>query len=87
MICVCVFVLFFNVLFVIIDKRRFEFNKVEVMNIIGDVKGVICIMIDDIIDIGGILMVGVNVLKEVGVKEVYVVVIYGVLIFNVIERL
>lgn len=57
------------------------------MNIIGDVKGVICIMIDDIIDIGGILMVGVNVLKEVGVKEVYVVVIYGVLIFNVIERL
>ncbi|PII01699.1 ribose-phosphate diphosphokinase [Acholeplasma laidlawii] len=82
-----VFASFFNAPLAIIDKRRPEPNKAEVINIIGDVKGATCIMIDDIIDTGGTLMAGANALKEAGAKEVYAAATHGVLTSNATERL
>lgn len=54
----------------IIDKRRQEANKAEVMNIIGDVSGRNCILIDDMIDTAGTLAQGAKALKEKGAKSV-----------------
>lgn len=82
-----VFASFFNAPLAIIDKRRPEPNKAEVMNIIGDVKGATCIMIDDIIDTGGTLMAGANALIKAGAKEVYAAATHGVLTSNATERL
>lgn len=78
--CVCKLVEFLKVLIVIIDKCCLKVNVVEVMNIIGYVEGKICVLIDDMIDIVGIIFFVVNVLKEVGVKDVYVFCIYFVLL-------
>ncbi|HWI62107.1 MAG TPA: ribose-phosphate pyrophosphokinase [Symbiobacteriaceae bacterium] len=55
----------------IIDKRRPEPNAVEVMNIIGDVKGKQAIMIDDLIDTAGTIVQGANALLKFGATEVY----------------
>lgn len=57
------------------------------MNLIGDVKGKNVILLDDMIDIVGIIVNVVNVFKEFGVKDVYVCCIYGVLLGLVIERI
>jgi len=54
----------------IIDKRRPEPNKAEMMNIIGDVKGTDCILIDDMVDTAGTLCMAINALKESGAKSV-----------------
>ena len=54
----------------IIDKRREKANKSEVMNIIGDVKGRNCIIIDDMIDTAGTLCKGADALKKAGAKSV-----------------
>lgn len=55
----------------IIDKRRPQPNEAEVQSIIGDVKGKVCILIDDIIDTAGSLIAGTEALIEAGAKEVY----------------
>ncbi len=55
----------------IIDKRRPEPNVAEVMNIVGDVKGKRCIIIDDIIDTAGTITLAANALLDYGAKEVY----------------
>jgi ribose-phosphate pyrophosphokinase len=54
----------------IIDKRRPEANKAEVMNLIGDVAGRTCLLIDDIIDTAGTLCNAANALKDNGAKQV-----------------
>lgn len=56
----------------IIDKRRPKPNVAEVMGIIGDVKGKTCIMIDDMIDTGGTIVAGAQVLKDRGAKDIYI---------------
>lgn len=56
----------------IIDKRRPRPNVAEVMGIIGDVKDKVCIMIDDMIDTGGTIAAGAQVLKDKGAKEIYI---------------
>ena len=61
----------FNSPLAIIDKRRPERNKAVVQNIIGDVKGKIAIMVDDIIDTAGTLIAGAEALIEAGATEVY----------------
>jgi ribose-phosphate pyrophosphokinase len=61
----------FNSPLAIIDKRRPERNKAVVQNIIGDVKGKIAIMVDDIIDTAGTLIAGAEALIEAGALEVY----------------
>ncbi|RKF13660.1 ribose-phosphate pyrophosphokinase [Alginatibacterium sediminis] len=55
----------------IIDKRRPRANVAQVMNIIGDVDGRDCIMVDDMIDTGGTLCQAAAALKEKGAKRVF----------------
>jgi len=63
----------------IVDKRRPQAGVAEVMNIIGDVKGQSCILIDDIVDSGGTLMNGAAALLEAGAKDVSAYITHGVL--------
>ncbi len=63
----------------IIDKRRPAPGKSEVMNILGDVKGKTCIIVDDIIDSGGTIINAVDALKRNGAIDVYVFITHGVL--------
>src|SRR5881392_330451 len=50
----------------IIDKRREDATTVEVMNVIGEVEGRTCLVVDDMIDTGGTLVRGATTLKEKG---------------------
>ena len=63
----------------IVDKRRPEAGQSEVMNIIGDVSGRRCIMVDDICDSGGTLCNAAQALKDAGAKDVAAYVTHGVL--------
>lgn len=60
-----------NCSFAVIAKKRPEPNKVEVVEIVGAIKGKRCVMIDDMIDTGGSIVVGADALMERGAKEVY----------------
>lgn len=71
----------------IIDKRRPEPNRAEVMNIIGDVKGQVVIMVDDIIDTGGTLVAGAEALMKAGAVEIYAAATHGVFSNGATERL
>ena len=71
----------------IVDKRRPEAGKSEVMNIIGDVKDKRCIMLDDMCDSGGTLANAAAALKESGAKSVSAYVTHGVLSGNAVERI
>jgi ribose-phosphate pyrophosphokinase len=55
----------------IIAKRRPAPNQVEIMEIIGDVKGKVCVMVDDMIDTGGSIVQGAQALVERGASEVH----------------
>lgn len=55
----------------IIDKRRPKPNMVEAQNVIGDVNGKICIVVDDICDTAGSLVAGCQILKDHGASEIY----------------
>lgn len=70
----------------IVDKRRDKPGVSEVMNIIGDVKGWDCILIDDIIDSGGTLCNAAGALMEAGAKSVTAYLTHGVLSGNAVER-
>ena len=63
----------------IIDKRRPRPGQSQVMNIIGDVKGKTCIIVDDIIDSGGTIINAVSALKKAGAVDVYVFITHAVL--------
>ena len=71
----------------IIDKRRAAANQSEVMNIIGDIQGKVCIVPDDIIDTAGTLCNAANALKENGAKAVKAYITHRVLSGPAIERL
>ena len=71
---------------VIIDKRRERAGVSEVMNVIGEVEGKVCIMVDDIVDSGGTLCNAASVLKDKGAKEVHAYVCHGVLSGEAPER-
>ena len=71
----------------IIDKRRAAANQSEVMNIIGEVEGKVCIVLDDIIDTAGTLCNAANALKEKGAKAVKAYITHPVLSGPAIERL
>lgn len=71
----------------IIDKRRPEPGVVEVMNIIGDVAGRTAILIDDIIDTAGTIVLAANALKEAGALDIYACCTHPVLSGPAIERL
>lgn len=71
----------------IIAKRRPEPNKSEVVEIIGDVRGRTCVMIDDMIDTGGSIVHGANGLIERGASEVYACCTHPVLSHGAVERI
>ncbi|KRO03397.1 ribose-phosphate pyrophosphokinase [Levilactobacillus paucivorans] len=71
----------------IIDKRRPRANVAEIMNIIGDVKGKRCIMIDDMIDTAGTITLGSQALMDAGATEVYASCTHPVLSGPAIERI
>ena len=60
-----------NASLAIIDKRREAPNVSQVMNIIGDVKGLTAVLLDDIVDTGGTLVRAATALMNQGAKEVY----------------
>jgi len=70
----------------IIDKRRPKPNMVEAQNVIGDVDGKICIVVDDIVDTAGTLCAGCKILKDHGAKEVYVGVTHGIFSRDAVEK-
>ncbi len=70
----------------IVDKRRPEAGKSEVMNIIGDVSSRRCIMVDDICDSGGTLCNAAEALKENGATAVSAYVTHGVLSNEAVKR-
>ena len=76
-----------NVGLAIVDKRRPAPGKSKVMNIIGNVKGKNCLLVDDIIDSGGTIVNAAKALKEKGAKDVYVYVTHGVLSGNAVEQI
>jgi ribose-phosphate pyrophosphokinase len=63
----------------IIDKRRERAGESEVMNVIGDVAGFTCVLVDDIVDSGGTLVNAADALLAHGAKEVYAYISHGVL--------
>jgi ribose-phosphate pyrophosphokinase len=63
----------------IVDKRRERPGESEVMNVIGDVSGYTCILVDDIVDSGGTLVNAAGALIAKGAKEVYAYITHGVL--------
>ena len=77
----------FGVPIAIIDKRRPKANVMEVMNIIGDVNGRRCLMIDDMIDTAGTICQGAQALKDAGAAEIYAACTHAVLSGPAVERL
>ena len=71
----------------IVDKRRPKANQVEVMNIIGDVSGKKCLMVDDMIDTAGTICQGAEALYNNGAKEIYACCTHAVLSGPAIERI
>ncbi|MBD9555681.1 ribose-phosphate pyrophosphokinase [Ensifer sp. ENS03] len=71
----------------IVDKRRPRAGVSEVMNIIGDVFGKTCLLIDDIIDSGGTLINAADALLEAGAREVSAYITHGVLSEGACERI
>ncbi len=72
----------------IVDKRREKANQSEVMNIIGNVEGKTCLLLDDIVDTAGSLCGAARAIKEVGgAKEVYACATHGVLSGSALERI
>ncbi len=71
----------------IVDKRREEAGQSDVMNIVGDVKGRRCILVDDIVDSAGTLCNAAEAMKEKGAEEVRAYVSHGVLSGEALERI
>lgn len=71
----------------IVDKRRPKANAIEIMNVIGDVDGRTCLMVDDMIDTAGTICQGAEALVKNGAKEVYACCTHGVLSGPAVERL
>ena len=78
---------FLNAGLAIIDKRRPAPGKSEVMNVIGNVKGKTCIIVDDIIDSGGTIVNAANALTDRGAKEVHVYITHGVLSGKAVQKI
>ena len=71
----------------IIEKRRPRPGVAEVMNVIGDIKGKTCIIIDDIVDTAGSLCGGAKALQELGASRVYAACAHAVLTDPAVDRI
>jgi len=76
-----------NALLAIIDKRREAPNKVEAMNVVGDVEGKIAVILDDMVDTAGTLTLGAEALKERGAAEVHACCSHAVLSGPAVDRI
>lgn len=74
-----------NVPIAIIDKRRPEPNKCEIVSLVGDVKGKDCVIVDDIVDTAGTLCNAADELKKLGAKSVRAFITHGVLSKNAVD--
>jgi ribose-phosphate pyrophosphokinase len=71
----------------IVDKRRTDINVTEVMNVIGDVKGRTCLILDDIVDTAGTLVKTAEALLDQGADKVYACASHAVLSGPAVERI
>ena len=71
----------------IVDKRRTDINVTEVMNIIGEVRGRTCLILDDIVDTAGTLVKTAAALLEQGAEKVYACATHAVLSGPAVERI
>ncbi|MEN8164542.1 MAG: ribose-phosphate diphosphokinase, partial [Acidobacteriota bacterium] len=71
----------------IMDKRRPEANKAEIMNVIGNVEGYDCVIVDDIIDTAGTLVKTAEALKDHGARSVHASGVHAILSGPAIERI
>jgi ribose-phosphate pyrophosphokinase len=71
----------------IIDKRRPQPNQAEIMNIIGEVEGKTCVMIDDIVDTAGTLCEAAKVLKRKGARKVVAYITHPILSGPAVDRI
>jgi ribose-phosphate pyrophosphokinase len=71
----------------IMDKRRPEANRAEIMNVIGNVEGCDCVIVDDIIDTAGTLVRSAEALIERGARSVYASGVHPVLSGPAIDRI
>ena len=71
----------------IVDKRRTDINVTEVMNVIGDVRGRTCLILDDIVDTAGTLVKTAEALIEQGAEKVYACASHAVLSGPAVERI
>lgn len=71
----------------IVDKRRDRPGESEVMNVIGDVQGKCCLLVDDIIDSGGTLCNAADALLNMGAREVTAYITHGVLSGGAVTRI
>ena len=71
----------------IVDKRRERPGESEVANVIGEVDGGTCILVDDIVDSGGTLVNAADALLDKGAKEVYAYITHGVLSGGAVARI
>jgi ribose-phosphate pyrophosphokinase len=71
----------------IVDKRRTDINVTEVMNVIGDVRGRTCLILDDIVDTAGTLIKTAEALLDQGADKVYACASHAVLSGPAVERI
>ncbi len=71
----------------IIDKRRPRANESKVMNIIGEVRGKTCVLVDDMVDTAGTLCLAAQALKDEGAKKVVAYITHAVLSGGAVERI
>jgi len=72
---------------VLIDKRRPNHNKAEVMNIIGDVEGKNVLLVDDLIDTGGTFVAAISAMKKRGAKNIYGAITHPLLSGEALQRI
>lgn len=70
-----------------LNKERKEANKIEKMELVGNVEGKVCIIVDDMIDTAGTLCEAAKVLKERGAKKVYAFASHGLFSGQAAERI
>jgi ribose-phosphate pyrophosphokinase len=76
-----------NASFAIIDKRRPAHNVAEVMQVVGEVEGRSCIIVDDMIDTAGTLESVVYALRDRGAQEIYAAATHALLSGPAVDRL
>ena len=76
-----------NATIAIIDKRRPAANEAEVLNVVGEVDGKTCLLVDDMVDTGGTLANAVKALKDRGASQVFAAATHALLSGAAVEKL